>query len=180
MIEFLCGDITELEVDAIVCPAHKYLSKGRGLSAQIFEQAGEEALEAACSQAGGCKVGGACLTPGFKLPAKHIIHTVTPQWTGGDQWGGSDLHLLANCYDSVVRLALEQGVKTIAFPALGAGTNKTPQSMAAHEGLEVLVKYADSFERLIICLHWEAGLDTWRRTYEDFFARRVEQSRKTG
>ncbi|MCP5161249.1 MAG: macro domain-containing protein [Hahellaceae bacterium] len=167
-IEITQGDITGLSVDALVCPAHKHLTRGRGLSDQVFDQAGPELVDA-CSSALDCPVGEARMTPGFHLPARWIIHTVTPLWTGGDQWAGSEAGTLRHCYESVLNLAKQQGLKSIAFPALGAGTNKTPHNLAAHIGLEMLHAYAASFERLIICLRSDEALSIWKETQRAFY-----------
>jgi len=168
-IEMICGDLTQLDVDAIVCPAHKYLSKGRGLSAQIHDKAGET-LVAECEKAGSCKIGEAAITCGGDLPATYIIHTVTPLWTGGDQWGASAIEQLGMCYESVIKTALGHNIKSLFFPALSAGTNKMPHSIAAHQGLEILRKYADKFNRLGVCLHREANLQEWLSVYNQFYA----------
>ncbi|WP_020407332.1 macro domain-containing protein [Hahella ganghwensis] len=169
MIELLQGDITLLEVDAIVCPAHKYLSKGRGLSAVIHEKAGPE-LDRVCETLGSdCTAGNAVITPGFNLPCKFIIHSVTPLWTGGDQWGGSTLSVLGDCFRNAVRLAEENNVNTIAFPALGAGTNRTPHSIVAHEALEILIPATERFQRLIVCLHNPVELEEWNKVYQKFY-----------
>ncbi len=160
-IQLVSTDITELAVDAIVCPAHKHLIKGRGLSEHIFDKAGDE-LVAACNAIEDCPVGEARLTPGFNLTAKYIIHTVTPQWSGGDQWGGSDLHLLRNCYDSVLRLAQENGVKRLALPVLGAGTNKAPHLLVAKIGAEALKAQCHAFDELIVSVHSAQAMECWQ------------------
>ena len=168
MIELIHGDIIQLKVDAIVCPAHKHLSKWRGLCARIHEQAGPE-LEEACQQAVDCPVGGAVITEGYQIPARYIIHTVTPLWTGGDQWGGSTLHVLGDCFRNAAKLAQERQLKTLAFPALGTGISRTPSAMVAHQALEILHPLANNFERLILCLDSPGMLDEWQKTYKNFF-----------
>ena len=171
-VELLCSDLAALDIQAIVCPAHKHLIKGKGLSAQIFEAAGQE-MVFACNALPGCPVGEARITPGFQLPAKSVIHTVTPQWTGGDQWGGADLRLLRKCYESVFQLAMEQGITEVALPALGAGTNRAPQIMAAKIGLEVVFEYAPKFERLVICLHSAQAYEFWHDEYLKYLPQSV-------
>lgn len=168
-IEITQGDITKLAVDAVVCPAHKHLTRGRGLSDQIFAKAGD-ALVQACQQEEDCAVGDARITSGFELPAHWIIHTVTPLWTGGDQWAGSEVGTLRHCYESVLNLARNNKLRTLAFPALGAGSNKTPHNLASHIGLEVLNAYADDFDRLIICLRSDEALGIWKETQRNFFS----------
>ncbi len=163
-VELVCGDIAALEIQAIVCPAHKHLIKGKGLSAQIFEAAGQE-MVAACNALPDCPVGEARITSGFALPAEFVIHTVTPQWTGGDQWGGADLRLLRQCYESVFELALEKGISEIAVPALGAGTNRAPQIMAAKIGLEVIHEFANRFSKVLVCLHSLQAHEFWNAEF---------------
>lgn len=160
------GDITQQSVDAIVCPAHKFLSRGQGLSGQVFDKAGEE-LVLRCQELSDCSVGEARITSGYKLPAKYILHTVTPMWTGGDQWGGIELKQLRDCYKSVLTLALKHQIKTLAIPALGAGSNKTPHPLSAHIGLEEILPYIKQFESVTICLHSEAALECWQKQYRD-------------
>jgi len=149
-IEFVIADITELDIEAIVFPAHKHLIAGRGLSGQIFELIGEPLVEY-CSQLDDCSVGESRITPGFNLPAKYLIHTITPQWSGGDQWGTIVLEQLRQCYENSIELALDNGIKCLAFPSLGSGHNKIPHEVASHLGLDVLHKHSNDFERLIIC-----------------------------
>ena len=112
LISFIVGDITALSVDAIIIPAHKHLIRGRGLSAQIFDKAGPE-LERACAQHEDCEVGEVRITPGFNLSARHIIHAVSPQWSGGDQYGADALTLLGTCYRRALALAKEQQMNTL-------------------------------------------------------------------
>lgn len=160
-IQLVSTDITEINAEAIVCPAHKHLIRGRGLSAHIFERAGNE-LVIACNALDDCPVGEARITPGFNLKAKYIIHTVTPQWSGGDQWGGSDLHLLRSCYDNVLRLAEEQGVKSLALPVLGAGTNRAPHLLVAKIGAEALKAKSAVFDELIVSVHSAQAMECWQ------------------
>ena len=162
-IEFITADITTLQADAIVCPAHKHLIRGRGLSAQIYDIAGPELLEE-CQQVGPCKVGEAVTTSAHNLPARHIIHTVTPQWSSGDTGGCSDLELLSRCYQSVIDEALQQQCKTVIFPALGAGSNRFPHALASHQALDVLEKHRHQFDKITICLHSEEAKSIWLQT----------------
>lgn len=168
-VQLTSGDILTLSADALVCPAHKHLIRGRGLSAQIYARGGE-ALEAACAQQPECPVGDARLTRAYGLPVQFLLHTVTPQWSSGDQWGAQGLAELRRCYVSVLALARRQKLRTLLFPALGAGTNRFPHPVAAHQALEVLHAAADDFERLTVCLHTPAALGDWRRVEQRFFA----------
>ncbi|ARU55143.1 phosphatase [Oleiphilus messinensis] len=167
-VELTFTDLTTMQVDAIVCPAHKHLTRGRGLSASIFDCAGPE-LSVACDQQEVCRVGDACITKGFKLPAAWVIHTVTPQWSGGDQWGGSDLGLLRQCYQRVFQVARENGIKSLAVPALGAGTNKAPHLLSARVGLEAVKPVLQDFDAVYFCLHSNQAMEDWSSAYRQLF-----------
>ncbi len=173
-IEILYADLLCQQVDAIVCPAHKHLIRGRGISAQIYDRAGRP-LEKECRKLTDCRLGEASLTQAHRLPARYIIHTVTPQWSSGDQWGVQALQQLRQCYESVLRLGLSQGFRSLAFPALGAGTNRTPQALAARVGLECLLEYSDNFEKLSVCLHTQDHLHEWQKAYEKLLAQAVNR-----
>lgn len=162
-IEFVSGDITCLNIDAIVFPAHKHLIRGRGLSKQIFDIVGEPLVEA-CSQLEECPIGSARITQGFNLPSKYIIHTVTPQWSGGDQWGSIVLSQLRQCYESSLIIALDNKIETLAFSSLGSGSNKIPHAVASHLALDVLHQYSDKFSTIIMCLHSESSRHIWQET----------------
>lgn len=167
-VELICGDITLMDLDAIVCPAHKHLIRGRGLSAQIYDKAGE-ALVKACAALQAPGIGEAVITKAYNMPAKYIIHTVTPQWSSGDQWGVMAIGQLRQCYESVIRVALDNHIASLAFPALGAGTNRFPHAIASHQALDVLTQYADQVERLVVCLPGESVRQTWLETLEKFY-----------
>ncbi|AOS96203.1 O-acetyl-ADP-ribose deacetylase [Microbulbifer aggregans] len=169
VIKLTSGDILTFRAGALVCPAHKHLIRGRGLSAQIFDRGGE-ALEAACAGQLECAVGEARLTRAYGLPVTYLIHTVTPQWSSGDQWGARALAQLGQCYESVLDLAASKGIRTVLFPALGAGTNRFPHSIASHRALEVLVPRGQDFEQLTVCLHTPAALAEWRRVERQFYS----------
>ena len=162
-IEMIAGDITTMEADAIICSSHKYLMRGKGLCAQVYDKAGVQ-LDEESLEIGGCRVGKAVVTEGYNLPAKHIIHTVTPQFTSDDIDGAGDLKLRSQCYQSVIDVAMEQGFKSLIFPSLGAGNNRFPQDVASHQALDILDKYADKFEHITICLHTEEAQKVWLDT----------------
>ena len=130
------GDITALAVDAIVNAANQGLRRGGGVCGAIHGAAGPE-LEAECLQLGGCAVGEAKLTAGYRLPARHVIHTVGPVWRGGDQ--GED-RLLASCYRRSLELAAENGLRTVAFPAISTGIFGYPSGRAAPIAVETVAE----------------------------------------
>jgi O-acetyl-ADP-ribose deacetylase (regulator of RNase III) len=158
-----------LPADALVCPAHKHLIRGRGLSAQIYDKGGE-ALVRECALLPECAVGDARISGAPGLPVRYLLHTVTPQWSSGDQWGAEALVQLRQCYESVLRLARENALQNILFPALGAGTNRFPHPIAAHQGLEVLREHLADFERVTVCLRTPAALADWQGVQRRFFA----------
>ena len=131
-LEAAQGDITREAVDAIVNAANSGLARGGGVCGAIFSAAGPE-LDGACAELGGCPTGEAKATPGFRLPARWIIHTVGPVWHGGDR---GEPELLASAYRRSLAVADEIGARTVAFPAISTGIYGYPLDAATAIAVE--------------------------------------------
>ena len=150
-IEIQKGDITKLKVDAVVNAANTSLLGGGGVDGAIHRAAGPELLEFN-RKLGGCPTGEAKISPGFKLPAKYIIHTVGPVWDGGKNNVTVEITkedtLLANCYKNSLRLAVENKTKTIAFPAISTGVYRFPLERASKIAITEVEKFLEKNESI--------------------------------
>ncbi|HEV2805009.1 MAG TPA: O-acetyl-ADP-ribose deacetylase [Chthoniobacterales bacterium] len=136
-LKLLRGDITTLAVDAIVNAANTTLLGGGGVDGAIHRAAGPELL-AECRTLGGCRPGEAKITRGYRLPAAHVIHTVGPIWSGGAR---GEPETLSNCYRNSLRLAVTNGLRTIAFPAISCGVYRYPIAAAACIAVETTTEF---------------------------------------
>jgi O-acetyl-ADP-ribose deacetylase (regulator of RNase III) len=147
VIRIITGDITRLTVDAIVNAANSGLLGGGGVDGAIHRAAGPE-LKEACRHISGCPAGESRITPGFRLAASWVIHTVGPVWQGGE---AGEPGLLKSCYEQSFALARAHGVRTIAFPAISTGVYGYPKEAAARIALGVMRRERDAFAEIIAC-----------------------------
>lgn len=145
-IKVVRGDITKLETDAIVNAANETLLGGGGVDGAIHRAAGKELLEE-CRTLNGCRTGQAKITKGYRLPAKHVIHTVGPVWHGGSS---GEPELLADCYRNSLRLAMGNSLKSIAFPAISTGVYGYPKEQAAGIAVGTINEFLKNYEMEVI------------------------------
>ena len=163
MIEIVVGDIIELAVDAIVNAANASLMPGGGVDGAIHRAAGPE-LARYTAALGGCETGQAKITPGFNLKARHVLLTVGPIWRGGRE--GEEV-LLASCYHSCCQLAKQEGIRSLAFPAISTGVYGYPKTAAARVALEALRRHEADFDRLVCCCFSEQDADLYRKQFHE-------------
>jgi O-acetyl-ADP-ribose deacetylase len=161
-IEVVRGDIAQLDVDAIVNAANTTLLGGGGVDGAIHRSAGPELL-AECRTLGGCRPGEAKITRGYRLPARFVIHTVGPIWRGGKS---GEPETLANCYRSSLQLAVENRIKTIAFPAISCGAYGYPIPEAARIAVTTVRDFLakmDEIDKVIFVLWGDDIYDAYRQ-----------------
>ena len=165
-IEVQKGDITKLKVDAIVNAANTSLLGGGGVDGAIHRAAGPE-LREFNKKLGGCLTGEAKISPGFKLPAKYIIHTVGPVWNGGKN---NEDKLLANCYKNSLKLAIENKIKTIVFPAISTGVYHFPLERATKIAVNEVKKFLErneSIEKVIFVCFNDDAYQVYKKVLKD-------------
>jgi O-acetyl-ADP-ribose deacetylase (regulator of RNase III) len=176
-LTLVLGDITKQETDAIVNAANSSLLGGGGVDGAIHRAGGRQILEECIKireKQGGCDTGEAVITTGGNLPAKYVIHTVGPIWQGGSR--GELRTLLANCYKNSLKLAVENGIKTISFPSISTGAYGYPVDEASPIALKAVIEFLqsdDSLDEVVFVLY-----EKWiYQSYEDAL-RSLKQNRR--
>jgi O-acetyl-ADP-ribose deacetylase (regulator of RNase III) len=162
MLKAIQADITTLHVDAIVNAANSSLLGGGGVDGAIHRAAGPQLL-AECRSLNGCKTGEAKITAGYRLPAKHVIHTVGPVWSGGR---GNEPKLLAACYRNSLRIADERLLGSIAFPSISTGVYGYPKNAAAIIAVATVREFVASprsLKEIVFCCFSREDLELYER-----------------
>jgi len=168
-IYIIKGDITDLEVDAIVNSANIFLTGGGGVDGRIHEKAGQELLRE-CEKLNGCKTGEAKITKGYNLNAKYVIHTVAPKWY--DMRLEAKEELLMSCYINSYELAKANNIKTIAFPCLGMGIFQVPIDIGSIISIRQAIKYSTEFEKIYLVCFREEEYTMYCSVLEDMLKRK--------
>lgn len=167
-VQIVQGDITEQRVDAIVNAADIALLGGSGVDGAIHRAAGPELLEET-RRIGGCPIGEARVSKGYRLPAKYVIHTVGPIWLGGNK---DEKNQLARCYRSCFKSARDLGIKTIAFPAISTGNYSFPFALATEIAMTETKKFLDTDENIssvvFVCFE-EKAYNVYKEVYRRVF-----------
>jgi O-acetyl-ADP-ribose deacetylase len=166
-IEVQQGDITKCKVDAIINAANTSLLGGGGVDGAIHRAAGPQLLEE-CRELNGCPTGEAKITKGYNLPAKYVIHTVGPVWNGGNN---NEDKLLEDCYRNSLKLAVEYGVRSIAFPAISTGVYRFPLERASQIAVTEVsnfLKSNDSINKVIFVCFDENTYEVYKKILNEF------------
>jgi len=165
-IGIIQGDITKIEVDAIVNAANNTLLGGGGVDGAIHRAAGPELLKE-CRNLNGCETGKAKITKGYKLPAKYVIHTVGPIWHGGNN---NEDQLLASCYRNSLQLAVENGIRTIAFPSISTGAYRFPVRRAARIAMQEISGFLEengSIDKVFMVCFDEGTMEAYIEAFRE-------------
>jgi O-acetyl-ADP-ribose deacetylase len=165
-IQIIQGDITTLTLDAIVNAANTSLLGGGGVDGAIHRAAGHELL-AECRTLNGCKTGEAKITKGYNLPARYVIHTVGPVWRGGEN---NEESLLANCYRNSLKLAVDNKIKSIAFPSISTGVYGYPIEKACRVALKEILSFLEdqpTIEKVMVVCFSKGDFDIYEKTFLD-------------
>jgi O-acetyl-ADP-ribose deacetylase (regulator of RNase III) len=181
-LSLIVGDITKQKTDAIVNAANSSLLGGGGVDGAIHRAGGRKILEECIKireKQGGCETGEAVITTGGNLPAKYVIHTVGPVWRGGNKGqppapfdkGDREAELLANCYTNSLKLAMENGIKTISFPAISTGVYGYPIEQAAIVALRAVIEFVkenDFLDEVVFVLYKQRDYDVYEKALNQF------------
>ena len=165
-LSLIIGDITKQKTDAIVNAANSSLLGGGGVDGAIHRAGGRKILEECIKireRQGGCETGEAVITTGGNLPAKYVIHTVGPIWRGRNS---RDIELLANCYTNSLKLAMENGIKTISFPSISTGFYGYSIEEAAPVALDTVIEFVnenDFFDEVVFVLYKKRDYDVYEK-----------------